>query len=115
MNPLPPSSPSPLPPPSPLVVGFGENSVDHVYRLPRYPQPGSATTKVGIDRHDVRPGRTGRDDARNLRARSGAPTRYLGTLGDDDNHGQLIKRELERRGVDVQSAMVTASDRTATR
>jgi len=104
VNPLPPSPPSPLPPPSPLVVGFGENSVDHVYRLPRYPQPGGATTKVRIDRHDVRPGGQVATTLATC-ARLGRPTRYLGTLGDD-NHGQLIKRELERRGVDVQYAMV---------
>ena len=39
-----------------MIVCFGENSVDIVYRLLRYPQPGAMTSKVAIEQRDVRPG-----------------------------------------------------------
>ena len=37
--------------------------------------------------------------------RLGMSTRYIGTFGDDAN-GQLIRRELEQRGIDVTSTLV---------
>jgi sulfofructose kinase len=90
-----------------MIVGFGENSVDIVYRLPRYPQPRTATAKVMIDRRDVRPGGQVATTLATC-ARFGLPTRYVGAFGDDDN-GRLIRSELERRGVDVQHAVVRSA------
>jgi sugar/nucleoside kinase (ribokinase family) len=90
-----------------MIVGFGENSVDIVYRLPLYPQPRTATAKVMIDRRDVRPGGQVATTLATC-ARLGLPTRYVGAFGDDDN-GRLIRSELERRGLDVQSAIVRSA------
>src|SRR4051812_11516940 len=90
-----------------MIVGFGENSVDIVYRLPHYPQPRTATAKVMIDRRDVRPGGQVATTLATC-ARLGLPTRYVGAFGDDDN-GRLIRSELERRGLDVQSAVVRSA------
>jgi sugar/nucleoside kinase (ribokinase family) len=86
-----------------VIVGFGENSVDHVYRLPRYPTPG-ANSKMAIDRHDVHPGGQVATTLATC-AGLGLATRYVGAFGNDDN-GSLIRRALEERGVDTQSAMV---------
>lgn len=97
MNPLPPR------PPVPLIVGFGENSIDHVYRLPVYPQPGTAVAKVRVDRHDVRPGGQVATTLVTC-ARFGLATRYIGSFGTDAN-GHLIRRTLEARGVDVSRAL----------
>jgi sugar/nucleoside kinase (ribokinase family) len=90
-----------------MIVGFGENSIDHVYRLAGYPQPGTAGAKMAIERHDVRPGGQVATALATC-ARLGLPTRYTGAFGDDDN-GHLIRRELERRGVDTRSAIVRAA------
>ncbi len=87
-----------------MIVGFGENSVDHVYRLPSLPQPGTASSKVRVERHDVRPGGQVATTLATC-ARFGLATRYLGAFGNDDN-GALIRRALEERGIDVQSAVV---------
>ena len=87
-----------------MVVGFGENSIDHVYRLPRYPQSGAAAAKVRIDRHDVRPGGQVATTLATC-ASFGLATRYLGTFGNDDE-GLLVRRVLQQRGVDVELAAV---------
>jgi sulfofructose kinase len=86
-----------------LIVGFGENSVDIVLRLPRYPQPGTATSKVAIERRDVR---AGGQVATTLAtcAAFGLPTRYLGTFGTDAD-AAIVRNELRRRGVDVSLAL----------
>jgi sugar/nucleoside kinase (ribokinase family) len=87
-----------------MIVGFGENSIDHVYRLPHYPQPGGGGSKVAIERHDVRPGGQVATALATC-ARLGLPTRYVGVFGNDDN-GRLIRGALDRRGVDTRSALV---------
>jgi sugar/nucleoside kinase (ribokinase family) len=87
-----------------MIVGFGENSVDFVYRLPGYPQPGAATSKARIERRDVR---AGGQVATTLAtcAALGRPTRYVGTFGDDAN-GDVVREELAARGVDVHAARI---------
>ena len=82
-----------------MIVGFGENSVDIVYRLPGYPQPGTALSKVAIEQRDVRPGGQVATTLATCAA-FGLRTRYLGAVGDDE-HGVWIREELRRRGVDV--------------
>jgi len=65
-----------------------------------------------IARHDIRPGG---QVATTLAAcaRFGLATRYIGAFGNDD-HGTRIRRALEDRGIDVQSAVVrTAANRYA--
>jgi sulfofructose kinase len=90
-------------PSPPLVLGFGENSIDHVYRLQQYPLPHTASAKIAIDRHDVRPGGQVATTLATC-ARLGLATRYAGTFGDDEN-GRTIRAVLEQRGVDVGTAM----------
>lgn len=86
-----------------MIVGFGENSVDIVYRLPRYPQPGTMTSKVAIEQRDVRPGGQVATTLATC-ASFGLPTRYLGAFGNDE-HGVIIRDALRQRGVDVTFAV----------
>ena len=86
-----------------MIVGFGENSVDLVYRLPYYPQPGTASSKVAIERRVVRPGGQVATTLATCAA-LGLSTRYLGTFGNDA-HGATIRAELQRRGVDINFAI----------
>lgn len=87
-----------------MIVGFGENSVDIVYRLPYYPQPGTATSKVMIARRDVRPGGQVATTIATCAA-LGLSTRYVGTFGNDE-HGAMVRTELQQRGVDLSHAHV---------
>lgn len=84
------------------VVGVGANSVDYVYRLPRFPQPDSPTAKLPITRHLIS---CGGQTATTLCtcAALGLTTKYVGTTGSDGNGG-LMRRELARHGVDVEHA-----------
>jgi sulfofructose kinase len=86
------------------VIGVGANSVDHVYRLPAYPRPDSATAKMQIENHLVS---CGGQTATTLStcAAMGLRTKYLGAFGSDGNGGR-IRGELTRRAVDL-SASVT--------
>ena len=86
-----------------MIVGFGENSVDIVYRLPFYPQPGTATSKVAIERRDVRPGGQVATTLATCAA-LGLSTRYVGTFGNDA-HAAVIRNALRQRGVDVTHAL----------
>jgi sulfofructose kinase len=83
------------------VLGVGENSIDYVYRLPRYPQPGGIA-KVPITEHSIS---TGGQVATTLCACAamGLSTRYVGAFGADER-GDLMRDELTRRGIDVQYA-----------
>jgi sulfofructose kinase len=87
-----------------MIVGFGENSVDLVLRLPRCPQPGTPDSKVEIERRDVRPGGQVATTLATCAA-LGHSCRYLGAFGNDDN-AALIRQELIRRGVDVSHAVI---------
>ena len=83
------------------VVGIGENSVDLVYRVPELPVAGQ---KVRVS--DCRR-RLGGQVATTLCtcAGLGLRTRYVGAFGNDE-HGRLIRSELEQRGVDTSLAPV---------
>jgi sugar/nucleoside kinase (ribokinase family) len=83
------------------VLGVGENSIDYVYRLPRYPEPGGIS-KVAITEHSISPGG---QVATTLSACAalGLSTRYVGAFGADER-GDLMRDELARRGIDVQYA-----------
>lgn len=86
------------------VVGIGANSVDYVYRLPRFPQPDGPAAKLRISDHLVT---CGGQTATALCtcAALGLRTAYVGTIGNDPN-GERIRDELARRGVDVTHAAV---------
>jgi len=89
-----------------MIVGFGENSVDIVYRLPSFPPPGPGA-KMRIEDRAVR---CGGQVATTLAtcAALGLPTRIIGAFGHDDN-GTLIRNELTRRGIDLSRALVRAA------
>src|SRR5262245_26518762 len=83
------------------VVGIGENSVDIVYRVPQIAGPGQKVRATGCRRL------LGGQVATTLCtcATLGLQTRYVGTFGNDE-HGRLIRSELEQRGVDTSHAVV---------
>src|SRR5262245_18281241 len=83
------------------VVGIGENSVDLVYRVPQFGGFGQKVRAAGCRRL------LGGQVATTLCtcATLGLRTRYIGTFGNDE-HGRLIRSELEQRGIDTSHAVV---------
>jgi sugar/nucleoside kinase (ribokinase family) len=83
------------------VVGLGENSVDLVYRVPALPRAGEKIPVTSCRRL------LGGQVATTLCtcAALGLRTRYLGTFGKDE-HGTMIRAELEQRGIDTSNAVV---------
>jgi sulfofructose kinase len=83
------------------VVGIGENSVDLVYRVPHLPGAGEKVQVVNCRRL------LGGQVATTLAtcAALGLRTRYVGAFGNDE-HGRLIRSELEQRGIDTTYATV---------
>jgi len=83
------------------VIGIGENSVDLVYRVPQIADAGQKVRALGCRRL------LGGQVATTLStcAALGLRTRYVGTFGNDE-HGRLIRSELEQRGVDTSYAQV---------
>jgi sugar/nucleoside kinase (ribokinase family) len=83
------------------VVGVGENSVDLVYRVPQIANAGQKVRALGCRRL------LGGQVVTTLStcAALGLRTRYVGTFGNDE-HGRLIRSELEQRGVDTSYAHV---------
>ena len=83
------------------VVGIGENSVDLIYRVPHLTGAGDKVRATSCRRL------LGGQVATTLAtcAGLGLRTRYVGTFGNDD-HGRLIRSELEQRGIDTSFASV---------
>jgi sulfofructose kinase len=83
------------------VVGLGENSVDTVIRI-----PGALLddAKLRISSRQRRPGGQVATTLATCAA-LGLRAAYLGAFGNDE-HGQLIRDELSRRGVDTSHAVV---------
>ena len=83
------------------VVGIGENSVDLVYRVPELTGAGDKVRATSCRRL------LGGQVATTLAtcAGLGLRTRYVGTFGNDE-HGRLIRSELEQRGIDTSFASV---------
>jgi sugar/nucleoside kinase (ribokinase family) len=86
------------------VVGVGANSVDYVYRLPRFPQPDSPAAKLRITQHLVT---CGGQTATALCtcAAMGLRTKYIGAIGNDPN-GDRLRGELASRGMDLEHISV---------
>lgn len=82
------------------VVGFGENSLDFVYRVQRLPRPGQ---KVRATSCATRPGGQVAT-AMAACAALGARSRYVGTFGSDEG-GTTVRTALLARGVDLQHAL----------
>lgn len=90
------------------VIGVGANSVDHVYRLPRFPVPDSPSAKLRISHHTISCGGQTATTlctcaAMDLRAQ------YIGTTGSDE-HGQLMRDALMDRGVDLSQSLESEGD-----
>ena len=93
------------------VVGVGANSVDYVYRLPEFPHPDTQAAKLRITHHAVLCGGQ-TTTALCTCAAMGLRAKYIGATGGDAN-GELIRRELEARGVDAEHAHVRGGARNA--
>lgn len=86
------------------VVGIGANSVDYVYLLPGYPQPLGSFAKMKIQQQQVL---CGGQMATAVCAcvRLGLRAKYVGVTGTDDN-GRRVRAELQRRGIDLDDAII---------
>jgi sulfofructose kinase len=84
------------------VVGLGENSVDLVYRLPSWPTPGGAESKLPVTSSQVRFGGQVTTTLCTCAA-LGLRTAYVGAFGDDE-HGRGLRAALTERGVDLHAA-----------
>lgn len=78
------------------VIGFGENAVDWVCRIPRYPEH---DTKVRMERM-LRFCGGQIATACSFWARLGLRTRYVGRVGDDDL-GRFVRQELSGEPMDL--------------
>jgi sulfofructose kinase len=86
------------------VVGVGANSVDFVHLLPGYPQPFGSFAKMKIRRQEILCGGQ-MATAMSACARFGLRAKYVGVTGTDEN-GTRIRRELERRGIDLTDLII---------
>jgi sulfofructose kinase len=86
------------------VVGVGANSVDYVNRIPAYPVPNGALSKLRIQEQTIC---CGGQTATALATceRMGLHTCYIGATGTDEN-GKRIRAELAQRGVDTTQAVI---------
>lgn len=86
------------------VVGIGANSVDFVHLLPGYPQPFGTFAKMKIQRQEIL---CGGQMATAMCACSsfGLRAKYVGVTGTDEN-GRRVRRELERRGIDLSDLII---------
>jgi sulfofructose kinase len=86
------------------VVGLGANSVDFVTLLPGYPQPFGSFAKMRIEKQEILcGGQTA--TAMCACAKLGLRAKYAGVTGTDDN-GRRVRRELERRGIDLADVII---------
>jgi sugar/nucleoside kinase (ribokinase family) len=86
------------------VVGVGANSVDFVHLLPGYPQPFGSFAKMKIQRQEILCGGQ-MATAMSACARLGLRAKYVGVTGTDEN-GRRVRRELERRGIDLTDLII---------
>lgn len=88
------------------VVGVGASCIDHVCRLPVFPQPTGELSKVRIQSQErVCGGQTATTLA--TCASFGLRTAYVGIVGDDED-GRRIRAELGRRGIAVDHVVACA-------
>jgi sugar/nucleoside kinase (ribokinase family) len=78
------------------VIGFGENAVDLVCRVPHFPENDS---KVRMEKL-LQLGGGQVATATSFCARYGLRTRYIGCVGDDDL-GEFARRDLSKESMDV--------------
>lgn len=89
------------------VVGIGAACLDHVCRLPVFPRPDSALSKIRMHGESrMCGGQTA--TALATCARLGLRAKYVGAVGDDDE-GRRILGELSARGIDVSDVCALAA------
>lgn len=94
------------------VVGVGASCVDHVCRVPVFPEAGGARAKVRL-RSESR-GTGGQTATALATCRAlGLTAKYVGVVGQDDN-GESICRDLTARGIDTADVAHTSDAPTAT-
>jgi sugar/nucleoside kinase (ribokinase family) len=86
------------------VVGVGANSVDYVNRIPSYPEPNGAFSKLRIQEQTIC---CGGQTATALATckRFGLSPCYIGATGTDEN-GKRIRAELNERGIDLTQSVI---------
>jgi sugar/nucleoside kinase (ribokinase family) len=93
------------------VVGIGENSLDEIYRLPSFPEAGTAAAKMQVRERIRLPGGQVAT-AMSACAAWGLRAGYLGVFGADE-HGRAVRDALMQRGVDVSASLVRGANRHA--
>lgn len=91
------------------VVGFGSNAVDHLIRVPSFPEFGS---KARFTEHSLAAGGEVASAMVGL-TKLGMRTAYAGRFGDDPE-GEFGLRSLIEAGIDVSRAEVISNARTQT-
>ena len=86
------------------VVGVGANSVDYVNRIPSYPEPNGAFSKLKIQEQTICCGGQTATALATCR-RFGLTTCYIGATGTDEN-GKRIRAELSERAIDHSQAVI---------
>src|SRR5688572_21489717 len=86
------------------VAGIGASAIDLVYVLPAYPAPEGPLSKLPVTAHFVSPGGQVATAMAGCAA-LGLRAAFLGLTGNDA-HGQRIRDELTRRGVDISHATI---------
>jgi sulfofructose kinase len=86
------------------VVGVGANSVDYVNRIPSYPEPNGAFSKLRIQEQTICCGGQTATALATCR-RFGLTACYIGATGTDEN-GKRIRAEMGERGIDLTQAVI---------
>ena len=95
-------------PPAPFdVVGLGVNVINHLYLLPRFPEPDSKVDPVAVTEQGGGVVAT----ALVACARLGLRTKYLGKVGRD-RAGQASTQSLAAEGVDIADVMTDPAEHT---
>jgi sulfofructose kinase len=89
------------------AIGFGTNAVDHLIRVPKFPEFG---TKVELNEYSVTAGGEVASTLVGL-SRLGARTAYAGRFGSD-REGEIGLASLEQEGVNTEHADVVKGART---
>lgn len=87
------------------VVVVGSANVDVVARVPRIPGPGETLLATSVERG---PGGKGANQAVAAARAGGAPTWFVGRLGDDAD-GALLRASLDRAGVRLDAVETSAA------
>lgn len=95
-----------LPPPGKAfdVIAIGENSLDILVTVPRWPSPNEKLELLNLV---TLPGGQAATASVGC-ARLGCRTQYLGVFGDDE-HGRSVERALRAEGVDTRSCVTAAA------